>query len=291
VLRALVRAAGGKGQPSAIVANATRWLMTVRSNGRWETTQENAWAILALTDYMVATGELNADYTYALLLNGANLASGTVSAANVDQPIRAQVPVSQLRPQADNDIIMTRTATAAQKGTGKLYYSAFLRYFMPAENIKPLNRGLIVDRQVFLASDPKKPVTQAKVNDLLTVKLTIIAPYQRHYVVVEDPLPAGCEAVDTSLRTTSSAVENPRLTSAQAQERLSWYWYWFSHTELRDEKVALFATGLPAGTYEYTYTVRCTTPGQYIVLPATAYEMYFADVFGRSAGGVFTIGE
>jgi uncharacterized protein YfaS (alpha-2-macroglobulin family) len=41
VLRALVRA-GGKGQPSALLANAVRWLMTVRSHGRWETTQENA---------------------------------------------------------------------------------------------------------------------------------------------------------------------------------------------------------------------------------------------------------
>jgi len=70
---------------------------------------------------------------------------------------------------------------------------------------------------------------------------------------------------------------------------LSWRWYWATHTELRDEKVALFASFLPRGTYEYTYMLRCTTPGQYVALPATAYEMYFADVFGRSEGARFVI--
>jgi len=53
--------------------------------------------------------------------------------------------------------------------------------------------------------------------------------------------------------------------------------------------VALFADYLQRGTYEYTYQVRCTTPGQFQVMPAVAYEMYAADVFGRTAGGTFTI--
>jgi len=281
VLRALVRL-----QPeSGLLPNAVRWLMTARSSGRWETTQENVWAILALTDYMVSTGELTADYEYDLLVDGLSLAHGSVSPATVDQPVLAQVPVSELRIGQDNDVIIDRT-----EGPGRLYYSAFLRYFLPAEKMRPLNRGIIVDRQYYMADEAEAPVTNASVNDLLIVKLTVIAPHDLHYLVVEDPLPAGCEAIDTSLKTTRS-MEEPRLEPGGASEGWAWMWrrYWPSHTELRDEKVALFADYLPRGTYEYVYSVRCTTPGKFKVMPATAYEMYFADVFGRSAGSTFVI--
>ncbi|HQJ10452.1 MAG TPA: hypothetical protein PLQ85_10880, partial [Anaerolineae bacterium] len=62
-----------------------------------------------------------------------------------------------------------------------------------------------------------------------------------------------------------------------------------SYTEMRDEKVTLFATYLPRGTYEYTYIMRAGVAGEFRAMPAVAYQMYFPDVFGRSDGGVFTI--
>jgi uncharacterized protein YfaS (alpha-2-macroglobulin family) len=53
----------------------------------------------------------------------------------------------------------------------------------------------------------------------------------------------------------------------------------------------LFATYLPRGTYEYTYQIRASLPGRFLVMPTTAYEMYFPEVWGRSDGGVFTVTE
>ncbi len=53
----------------------------------------------------------------------------------------------------------------------------------------------------------------------------------------------------------------------------------------------MFATDLPAGTYEYTYQMRASLPGQFQMLPAVASQMYFPEVWGRSAGDLFTIGE
>jgi uncharacterized protein YfaS (alpha-2-macroglobulin family) len=122
-----------------------------------------------------------------------------------------------------------------------------------------------------------------------------VAPSSLHYVVVEDPLPAGCEAVDTSLKTTSVVGEAPTLTNLGWEDRWSYYrwvgwgWWWFGHTDLRDEKVALFATTLPEGTYEYTYLMRASVPGAFKTLPAVAYEMYLPEVFGRSDGALFTV--
>jgi uncharacterized protein YfaS (alpha-2-macroglobulin family) len=69
----------------------------------------------------------------------------------------------------------------------------------------------------------------------------------------------------------------------------SWGWWFFSHVELRDEKVVLSASYLPAGTYEYTYLVRAIIPGEFRVMPPTAYEFYFPEVYGRGEGRIFTV--
>jgi uncharacterized protein YfaS (alpha-2-macroglobulin family) len=131
-------------------------------------------------------------------------------------------------------------------------------------------------------------ITEAQAGQDIQVTLTLIAPNDLYYVVVEDPLPAGAEAVDTSLLTTSVVGQPPEL---QPTDPLyyGWGWWWFSNTDLRDEKVVLFATYLPKGTYEYTYTMHASLPGTYRVIPTQAREFYFPEVFGRGDGTLFTI--
>ncbi|MBN1178948.1 MAG: Ig-like domain-containing protein, partial [Anaerolineae bacterium] len=70
VLDALARLA----PTDPLIPQATRWLMVARSADRWQTTQETAWAIIALTDVMLATGELgaagqHADYAWGAAVN------------------------------------------------------------------------------------------------------------------------------------------------------------------------------------------------------------------------------
>jgi uncharacterized protein YfaS (alpha-2-macroglobulin family) len=70
------------------------------------------------------------------------------------------------------------------------------------------------------------------------------------------------------------------------------WWNWTpAAVDFRDDRVALFATYLPAGTYAYTFQVRATLPGEYRVLPARGEMMYFPDVWGRSGGELFTVSE
>ena len=63
----------------------------------------------------------------------------------------------------------------------------------------------------------------------------------------------------------------------------------FGHTDLRDNRVALFARDVPTGVYEYTYFAQATTPGEFRIAPATAFEQYFPEVWGRSDGGTFIV--
>lgn len=277
-----------------LAGNAVRWLMSVRKEGRWESTYETVWALLGLTDWMVATGELEGDYSFAVDVNGNVIAQGKVTPENVDEQVKAQVAIADLLLDQANRLLITRSAGASESDKGRLYYTAHLKYYLPAEEVKELSRGVIVSREYRLADAPDTPITAAKVGDVIQVRLTIIAPNDLHYVVVEDPLPAGCEAIDTSLETTSATMEPPRLEQVDKQKGPWWKWWWYgwwtpTHTELRDEKVVLFATYLAKGTYQYTYLMRASLPGSFQVMPATAYEMYFPEVFGRSAGRRFEI--
>jgi len=277
-----------------LIPNVVRWLMVARKEGIWETTQETAWALIALTDWMVQTGELRGEYAYLVKLNGGELVSGAVDAKNIDQSVKLRVAVAELLREQGNRLDISRG-----EGPGRLYYTAHLRVYLPVEEIDPVNRGIIVYRQYRHAdctAGIKCPeVDEAQVGDVIQVKLTIVAPHDLYYVVVEDPLPAGAEAIDVSLATISLLDQHPALRRQAEDSRWGewyhWWWHWYSRTEMRDDKVVLFADYLSAGTYEYTYTFRATLPGQYQVIPTVASEFYFPEVFGRSDGRLFAITE
>jgi uncharacterized protein YfaS (alpha-2-macroglobulin family) len=274
--------------------NAVRWLMAVRKDGRWESTYETTWSLLGLTNWMIATGELQADYSYSVDLNGKPLTEGMANKVNVGQEVKLRTAVKDLLLDQANALTIKRSAAAGQSGQGRLYYAANLKYYLPVNRIKAMDRGIVISREYRLVDQPDKTITQAKIGDVIEVRLTLIAPNDLHYVVVEDPLPAGCEALDTSLETTSRTIRAPELQKTDQQAGPWWMWWWNSwwsptHTELRDEKVALFATYLARGTYQYSYLIRASLPGQFLILPAQAYEMYFPDVFGRTDGAMFSV--
>ncbi|MCP3886860.1 MAG: hypothetical protein GY700_15595, partial [Propionibacteriaceae bacterium] len=81
---------------NALIPNVVRWLMVARRDGIWETTQETAWSIIALTDWMVVTGELGGAYNYGVWLNEDVLDEGAVTPDSVGDPIQLRVDVAEL---------------------------------------------------------------------------------------------------------------------------------------------------------------------------------------------------
>ena len=287
-LEALVRLdpAGG------LNANIVRWLMAGRRDGAWATTQESAWSLMALTSYMARSGELQGNYEFAALLNGATLASGRATPQTIGTPTITQVKIADLLRDTGNVLTIGRG-----EGPGQLYYTAQLRSFLPVGEIKALDRGVNVQRRYTLASCNDgaacQPVTSLKVGDVLRVELSIIAPNDLYYLVVEDPLPAGVEAIDPALATASAldagaAVSQQGTKTQPGEWRFPW-WNWATRTELRDQKVVLFADSLAKGAYTFSYTVRATQAGEYRAIPTTASELYFPDVYGRGGGAVLRI--
>lgn len=271
---------------NALIPGTVRWMMVARKADAWETTQETAWAVMALTEWMIASQELDADYEFNVRLNGDLLAieDNQANAENVKESEVLRIAISELLLDEANRLTMIKG-----EGTGNLYYTAHVTSFQYVPDVEPASRGIIISRQYHLAGDPDKtPITEAKVGDEIVVTLTIIAPRNLHYIVVEDPIPAGTEAINRNLLTTSQIGQRPTLQRNDPFGR-GWGWWWFSRTEMRDEKLVMYATYLPRGTYTYVYSIRAGLVGEYNVIPTTGQEFYFPEVYGRGAGELFII--
>ena len=110
--------------------------------------------------------------------------------------------------------------------------------------------------------------------------------------MVQDFIPAGTEILNRNLKTSQQANDT---TTVQIQYddkdpfAEGWGWWLFHEPQIRDESIQWSADYLPAGTYVLTYTLVPLQAGAYRVLPAHAWESFFPDVQGISAGSVFEI--
>ena len=185
-----------------------------------------------------------------------------------------------------------------QPGPGRLYYTAALDVSRPAADIAPLDQGIKLSRAYYPAGSACLEATCAAIQsaqngDQVSVRLTINLPHDAYHLVVQDYIPAGSEILDTSLKTSQLG---PGLTPTAQPEydprrpfASGWGWWYFHPARIYDDHIAWAADFLPAGTYELTYTLVLVQPGSYQTLPARAWQFYFPDVQGNSAGSLFDI--
>lgn len=293
-LQALVRA----DPANFLVPNAVRYLMNQRRDGHWQTTQETAITLMALADYIAASGDLDADYTYRVLLDQRMLDERAIDEHTRDESFTFTLPLADLVREVNqagqsDHTDQTASVQFAKQGSGNLYYTLRMRSYQPAEAVQPGTYGIGIRRD-YIAVDATtlaptgQVLSEATVGDVVQVQLTLTLPEEMHYLAVEDMLPAGLEALDSSLKTVSDMVQDPELQESSDTEDMQG-WMYFAETEIHDNRVAMFATHLPSGTYRYTYLARAVIPGTYQTLPATAYQMYAPEVAGNSAGTMFVV--
>jgi uncharacterized protein YfaS (alpha-2-macroglobulin family) len=289
---------------NTVVFNAVRYLAAHQNaRGVWSTGHENAWAMMALNQAMVGFGDLNADFAFHATLNGGPLASGDVSGNQVLAPVTAEVPIEFLAPTSPNLLTVQR-----EEGLGRLYYRAVLDVNRPVEDVKPVDAGMRIER-VYCESSPPgesrdnvsgttaktcQPISALDLGagNPVTVQLTLILPHDSHFVMVEDFIPAGMEILNRGLKTSQQGIDS---TAVEVQIDDSdpfaegWGWWLFHEPQIRDDGILFSADFLPAGTYVLTYTLIPLQAGEFHVLPAHAWESFFPEVQGTSAGAVFEI--
>lgn len=273
---------------SGLAPQAVRWLMVNRTGSHWYSDYETTWSVLALTDWMVATGELNADFGYQLNINGVEALNGTFDQNSLLTPVQFSQPLNQLLANEANFLDIQHLA-----GDGRLYYTAHLNSWLPVDSVQAVSRGITVQRTYYDAACESdcQPISQIASGQQVRVALSIVAINDLSYVLIEDAIPAGAEAVDPTLDTAAYGFD-PNIENQNNDYFYGyWGWWFFDRIEYRDEKVVFYSGHLPAGAYQYTYYLQAYLPGTFQVMPTIAREEFFPEVFGRSNGFIFTVTE
>jgi alpha-2-macroglobulin len=281
ILEALIEA-----QPeSDLIPKLVRGLLGHRTQGRWGNTQENIWVLLALDSYFNRFEAQTPDFVARVWL-GDQYAGSHEFVGRTTETVGINIPmpiVQESREQANED--GTVPLILQKEGQGRLYYRLGMRYAPTDLTLEPADHGFTVERRYEAVDDPtdvrqdEDGVWRIRAGSRVQVKITMVAPSRRYHVALIDPLPAGLEAMNPALAVIGDIPQDPG-----SQNRYGWWWWgpWYEHQNLRDQRAEAFATLVWGGVYEYSYTARATTPGEFIVPPAKAEEMYSPEVFGRS---------
>lgn len=264
-----------------------RWILARRVDGGFGTTMETAAFVGAASAWAETARPAAFGGTITVLADGAEARKVAVPAGRSLDPKdrRFAVDVSGWAPG--------RHALAFRlEGQGEVRWAARLETVEAVEKLEADEHGLKVERlyldpeipQVEGAELPVKPGydvlrpsarprvepksrPSAVTGERLLVRLTLTAPRDLPYVMIEDPLPAGFEVLD-----------------ATASGPFDWQ-------ERRDDRQVFFLSRVKAGPVVLTYVLQAVHLGHFTALPARAYPMYQPEVNGRSEGHRITVGD
>lgn len=251
----------------ASAAQIVRWL-TKEEQSDWMSTQDNAYFFYALDEYFRRYEAEEAEFRVEVKLAGKTILEHFFL-KRTEKPSHKRIEMASLKKGEKLPLHIYK------EGEGRMYYEIRMNY-APTGKLEPRDEGMVVFKS-FQTLDGKRVENSFQLGDLVVVNLKVVIPQVRHFVVVDDPLPAGFVPVNLSFET-----ESTELARELEKRRKQPWWQGFRHVEMYKEKILLFADYLAPGIHTYTYLVRVTTPGTYS-LPATRVEeMYTPEVFGRS---------
>lgn len=260
---------------------------TRRQSGYWSNTQENLFCTRAMLQYAKVYEKTEPNGSWNVMLGDASLGTALFKGFTS----------SSTSFKASNDpgkeFPLKVTRDAGSKG--RAYVQSILS-FAPSELKKEsINSGIEIRKEYSRKVDGEYELLTSDValnrGDTIRVDLYLSLPAARNFVVVDDPIPGGFEAVNTDLKTASSFdAEEGEAPLAGGS-----YWYrindwidfatsrWsFYHRELKFDSARFYSEYLAPGNYHLSYVVQAIAPGKFVSLPARAEEMYDPDVFGQT---------
>ncbi len=287
LLEAMIKAQPG----NDLIPKLVRGLLAHRKKGHWGSTQENVFILLALDKYFDAFEKVTPDFVTRIWLGNTYAGEEVFKGRSVDSNV-LNIPMSYLVDQGG-----TSNLFIDRQGAGRLYYRIGMKYAPKNLKLEPADYGFTVLRK-YEALDNKDDVRQnadgswtIKSGARVRIRLTMVAQARRYHVALVDQLPAGLEILNPELKTTEAIPADTGGGNTGVMEVGSrslgrnyywWRWNWFEHQNFRDERAEAFSSLLWEGVYNYTYVARATTPGQFVVPPAKAEEMYMPETFGRT---------
>ncbi|MFY9609044.1 MAG: MG2 domain-containing protein [Blastocatellia bacterium] len=268
---------------SQVLAKAARWLVANRKNGYyWESTKQTAFAIIGLIDYVRVSKELTPDYSLEIFVNDEQVLNRRVTSADARS---AQAFLFERKGGAvggANKIRIVKT------GKGMLYLATTASYFTREDEVAAnasadlkLTREYLRLKVVGTEGEAKWAVEplrgELRSGDLIVSRVRVQGGHGQ-YLMIEDPIPAGCEQVErvSGIDLNYTGTGSNRWTD------------WYNSREFRDQKSAIFVDYFD-GDAVFQVAMRVQVPGEFRVAPARAELMYQPTVHANTASARMTI--
>jgi uncharacterized protein YfaS (alpha-2-macroglobulin family) len=239
-------------------------LMREQKQAHWGTTQGDAWALLALTEYgRQVEGKLQA-------------AEGRLICGGETIPFRLDDRTNLLTRTFPTTNFATAVLTLLSGSTNRLYSSVLIEARPPETQLPRQDRGFSVLRRYDRLDDDNKlrGAESLRVGDRVLVTLNVAVREGARYLAIDDALPSILEAVNPEFKTQEA---RSATTLADTSDR------WISNfREIRKDRCLYFADYAAPGDYTLRYVARVRAAGSVTAPPAKVEEMYHPERYGLS---------
>ena len=260
VLKALVK----YNADDPLIPEVIAYFVANKRGDRWNSTKDTAMVLFALTEYLGKKGikASGRDAAVEYTING----GARTRLAFADGLVRK---ISLARPGA-------RTTIAFPQASSGMMARAVLKFRRSGRDLKAAAQGLEVTRQLFVLGAGGKRVRELEAGDRVprgsylesVVTVAHAANEPMRYLLVEDPKPAGAEALP---------IDDPRFPAIPP----TW-----SLREDRESGMAFHHEETPSSTVTRTI-LHLELAGDLVIAPAQAELMYQTETRGSS--GTFSM--
>jgi uncharacterized protein YfaS (alpha-2-macroglobulin family) len=215
---------------------------------KWQTTQENAFAAMAIGKYLRHVKDQQPFDQAELKIDGRMVASPFSSRASARE-LAASITGP---PSARGYLSWTRTGVPRAIPPGADHGIKVRRRYLD-EKGKPLPSGIVQS------------------GDLLLVEITIESASPQRNLVVEDLLPAGLEVENPRLKTT--APRDRGDTPVDSRQEMA-----HTRVDVRDDRKIFYGDLDATGVARHVYAARAVVPGRFVVPPVRVESMYEPEI-------------
>ena len=175
-----------------------------------------------------------------------------------------------------------------KRGPGQLYFTSLLTYplaLKPGGDVpqSPMPQGLKIQRTFYrIHAEPVgpqgtmrlkiEPITDGKMHagETVVMRVVVNSPVALPYAMLDVSLPSGGEVISNDPREGQLDQDTQNTNDFQ----FDWGNWWWSHQDILDDRVVMFASNIPAGKSEFHALVRLELPGHFQMNPIKLSGMY-----------------
>jgi uncharacterized protein YfaS (alpha-2-macroglobulin family) len=254
-----------------------------RKNGYWYTTQRTMYALMALAAYARRMKPQQGAMKFEVTLDGKPVSAARLKKVT-DNVYRYRFDFAAVVKNKKSILRIKRLGGAAP-----LFYTLRARYAERPTGKKStvVSKNIALYKRIETLDGKSLNGRTIPAGKLVRIRVFAYLHKKINYLAINDPLPAGLEAVNTALSTSPKHGGGiGDIIKAKGRRSLTYHVMrtrpFISHREFRDDRVVFFADKIWSGFWEFTYLARATTRGRFTIPPATAEAMYDPKYMARS---------